>query len=210
MKTWPKWFKIVLVLIVIAAVLAFNRTYLNFNPNDIRDWILSFGLWAPLIYVIIYSLRPFILFPASVLSIVGGLAFGTLWGTVFTVIGATGGAILSFLFARRLGKNIIGRDWKGKARKLQKQLEKNGFFYVLSVRLIPLFNFDLISYSAGISNIRFSAFLMGTIIGILPGTFAYNFLGNGIGSGSLKVLIISILVFAVLTVIPVIIRKKWM
>lgn len=208
MKIWPAWIKILLGLIAITALLILNRKFLNFNPNDIRTWILSFDLWAPLIYITVYSLRPFVLFPASVLSIVGGLAFGALWGTVFTVIGATCGAVLSFWFARKLGENIVRRDLKGKGKGLQKQLEKNGFFYVLAVRLIPLFNFDLISYSAGVSNIRFASFLMGTIIGILPGTLAYNFLGNGIGSGSMRVLIVSVFIFAALSVIPMLIRRK--
>jgi uncharacterized membrane protein YdjX (TVP38/TMEM64 family) len=58
-----------------------------------------------------------------------------------------------------------------------------GFFYVVTLRLIPLFNFDLISYTAGISKVRYQSFLFGTLLGIVPGTFAYNFLGSSFADG---------------------------
>ncbi|QHA92134.1 TVP38/TMEM64 family protein [Bacillus sp. N1-1] len=204
-KAVLKW---ALILITIVILIWFSRSYLNFRVEEIRDWILSFGILAPIIYMVIYTIRPLIFFPASVLSIAGGLAFGSLFGTIYTVIGATGGAALSFIVARKLGKSIANKDWQGKGRKLQEQLEKNGFFYVLFFRFVPLFNFDLISYSAGLSKIRFTSFFFGTLIGIIPGTFAYNFLGSSLVSGDPKVIALAVGVFILLSVIPIIIRNR--
>ncbi|WP_270182227.1 TVP38/TMEM64 family protein [Alkalihalobacillus sp. CinArs1] len=205
-SNWLKWGGIILVVI---GLIWFSRTYLDFRVNDIRDWILSFGVLAPIVYIVIYTIRPLIFFPASVLSIAGGLAFGSLFGTFYTVLGATSGAVLSFVVARTLGKSIANKDWQGKGRKLQEQLEKNGFFYVLFFRFVPLFNFDLISYSAGLSKVKFSSFLFGTLIGIIPGTFAYNFLGSSLVSGDPLVIASAVIVFLILSVIPILIRNKY-
>lgn len=203
--------KINIVLLIGITVLLFwfGHSYLNFTTEQIRNWILSFGLIAPVVFIVAYTIRPLVFFPASVLSLAGGLAFGTLWGTIYTVIGATMGVVLSFWIARHLGKNITQKNGKGNVAKIQHQLDKNGFYYVLMLRFIPLINFDLISYCAGISKVRFPSFFFGTLIGIIPGTFAYNFLGNSFVNSNPTIIATAIVVFIMLSVIPILV-KKWL
>jgi len=185
-----------------------NDRFINISPKFIQVWILSFGVFAPIIYIVIYTVRPLILFPASVLSLSAGLAFGAFWGTIYTLIGATGGAVLSFLVAGRLGHKLKNKTWDGKAKIIQEQLKKNDFIYVLLLRLIPIFNFDMISYLAGISNVRLLHFTLATLLGIIPGTFAYNFLGSSLVNGNMTILILSILVFLIVTIIPLVLSKR--
>lgn len=207
-KIPTKYVKIVGVIVIAGALYWFSRSFLSVTPSEIRDWILSFGLLSPILYVVLYTIRPLLLFPASVLSLAGGLAFGAVMGTVYTIIGATLGAIVSFLAARKLGKNLANKEWKGNAKKVQTQMEKNGFQYVLLLRLIPIINFDLISYLAGVSKVRLSAFTLGTLLGIIPGTFAYNFLGSSLVGGNLTLIATAIIVFLLIMFIPILIRKK--
>lgn len=185
----------ILVLFSIIGLLWFNQRYLQLHPQVLREWILSYGWISPFIFMILYTMRPLILFPASVLSLAGGLAFGAVWGTVYTIIGATCGAVLSFWVARKLGHNLVKKEWTGKAGVIQQQLEERGFFYVLLLRLLPIFNFDLISYLSGISKVRFTSFLLATLTGIIPGTFAYNYLGSSFADGSMKNMIFAALLF---------------
>lgn len=201
-----KW---VLIGIAIGVVIWLSRSVFQIDAEGLRNWILSFGFWAPLIYIIIYTVRPLIFFPASVLSIAGGLAFGAWLGTLYTIIGATLGAMLSFIVAKNLGKSLVRKEWSGNAKKIQAQMEQNGFLYVLLFRLIPVINFDLISYMAAIAKVRFVAFTLATLIGIIPGTFAYNFLGSSFISGNPKIIILAVIVFIVLTVVPILIRNRW-
>ncbi len=201
-----KW---VLIGIAIGVVIWLSRSVFQIDAEGLRNWILSFGFWAPLIYIIIYTVRPLIFFPASVLSIAGGLAFGAWLGTLYTIIGATLGAMLSFIVAKNLGKSLVRKEWSGNAKKIQAQMEQNGFLYVLLFRLIPVINFDLISYMAAIAKVRFGAFALATLIGIIPGTFAYNFLGSSFISGNPKIIILAVIVFIVLTVVPILIRNRW-
>lgn len=199
--------KFMLLIVIVSVLFWINHTFLNVTPKAIQKWILSFGLFAPIVYMVIYSIRPFILFPASVLSLAAGLAFGALWGTIYTIIGATIGALLSFLAAGKLGRSIKNKEWDGRAKMIQQQLEQNGFFYVLLLRLIPLFNFDMISYLSGISKVRFIPFTAATFIGIIPGTFAYNFLGSSLVEGNIVIIVIAIIAFLLITVVPVIFSK---
>lgn len=205
-KRIAKW---LLVAVAIGLVIWLSRSVFDVEAEGLRNWILSFGLWAPVIYIIVYTTRPLIFFPASVLSIAGGLAFGAWMGTLYTIIGATLGAMLSFLVAKSVGKSIVTEQWTGKAAKFQRQMEQNGFLYVLLFRLIPVINFDLISYMAAIAKVRFASFALATLIGIIPGTFAYNFLGSSFVSGNPKVITAAIAVFIILTVIPILIRNRW-
>jgi len=207
--TKKNWIKGILLAILIGSLLFINHNYLNISPEGIREWILSFGIFAPIIYVVLYTIRPLILFPASILSLAAGLAFGAIWGTIYTIIGATLGAIVSFLVAKKFGKNITNNKTPNvRMRKIQSQMEENGFFYVLLLRLIPLFNFDLISYLAGISKVKLSHFVLATVVGTIPGTFAYNFLGSSFVGDNKSIIIIAVVVFVLISVLPLIFSKK--
>jgi uncharacterized membrane protein YdjX (TVP38/TMEM64 family) len=197
-----------IIISVISLLLYLNSEHFQLTPEEIRHWILSFGWFAPFLYIILYTLRPVILFPASILSFTGGLAFGSIWGSLFTLIGATTGAILSFFIARKLGKNLAKKEWTGKSAIIQKQLEEKGFFYVLLLRLIPIVNFDMISYLAGASKVHFRAFLFGTIIGIVPGTIAYNFLGASFVDGDWVTIALALVIFILVMIIPIFSSKR--
>lgn len=204
--TIGKW---MVIAVAVGLAIWLSRSVFQIDANGVRNWILSFGLWAPFIYIVAYTVRPLIFFPASILSIAGGLAFGAWLGTLYTIIGATLGALLSFYVAKTLGKSLVRKDWGGNAGKIQVQMEQNGFLYVLLFRLIPVINFDLISYLAAIAKVRFISFSLATLIGIIPGTFAYNFLGSSFISGNPKIILLAVLVFTVLTVGPILIRNRW-
>lgn len=209
MKNKSTLLKIVTIVALVLFLIWLNQSVLELSPVQIRTWILSFGWWAPLLYVLLYTIRPLILFPSSLLSLAGGLAFGAIGGTVLTVLGATLGAALSFAVARYMGKSLVQRQWEGKMKTVQDQLEKRGLFYVLLLRLIPLFPFDLISYVAGVSKIRFRSFFIGTLFGILPGTFAYSLLGSSFASSNVMDIVIAVVVFVVSIAIPIVFRKRW-
>ncbi len=202
------WYLAALLAILVAILIYLNRTVFNVAPEDIQTWILALGIFAPIVYVGLYALRPFILFPASILSLAGGLAFGPLYGTLLTVVGATAGAYLSFMLARKLGAERIEQKWGDKTQKIQGILEQNGFIVVFILRLVPLFSFDLISYSAGLSKIKTSHFMAATVIGMIPGTFAYTFLGASTVSDNKGTFILAVIIFAVVTIVPLLMRDQ--
>lgn len=200
--------KIICTIVVVGSLLWFDLTYLKVNPESIRIWVLSFGWISPVVYIAMYIARPFILFPASVLSMAGGLAFGTWKGMMFTLVGAVTGAVLSFLLARKIGGSFFRGKEDPRLAKLERAMARKGFMMVLLLRIAPFVPFDLVSYSAGVARVPLRAFLPATIIGTLPGTFAYNYLGASLTKGSWREFLIAGCVFAAAIAIPFLLRRK--
>ncbi|MBB6671769.1 TVP38/TMEM64 family protein [Cohnella nanjingensis] len=200
---------IVAIAAAIAGILLWTDfRYLKLSPETIRSWMLSFGWIAPAIYIGLFLVRPFTLFPASILTLAGGLAFGTWLGMLYTVLGELPGAVLAFLLARRVGLGFFrGRD-DPRLHKLERAMQRRGFPMVLLLRLAPFVPFDLVSYAAGAARIPMRAYLPATLIGALPGTFAYCFLGASLTRGSWKQIALAGIVFAVAMSVPLLYRKK--
>lgn len=196
-----------LVLLVLLGLFLGRYLLTNYglNPQAIRDYLLSFGPWALLVYIIVYTFRPLIFFPASILSIAGGLVFGPLFGTIYTVIGASLGALLSFGIARFLGRDFVKPLLKGKLGQCDAFAERNSFSVVLFMRLLPIFPFDMISYGAGLCGVKPVAYIMATIVGIIPGTFAYVYLGSSLMAP--QYIAVAVVLFIVLVRGPVLVRR---
>lgn len=149
------------------------------TPEAIRKVILSFGWWGPAVYIFIYTIRPLLLFPALILTLAGGLAFGPWWGTLYVIIGGLLGACLCFLIARSLGQEKM-KKYMGQFPQIQAfddQIVEHGFRTMLIMRIVPIFPYDPVSYLAGLSKIRFRDYTAATALGMVPGAFAYNVLG---------------------------------
>ncbi len=170
---------ILLSLFVITGVIVAIRFELHqFSPEIIRDFILSFGIWGPLVYIFLYTVRPLILFPSLILTLSGGYAFGPWWGTLYDLIGASLGAYLAFGISRYFGKEAVQRWFGQRLGKVEQITEGKGFQTILILRLIPLIPFDAINYGAGLSKVSFRDYAIATSLGILPAAFAFNNLGH--------------------------------
>lgn len=140
-------------------------------------------LLAALSYLGVYVVSVALSFPgASLLTIVGGFLFGWLLGGTLTAIGATVGACCIFLAAR----SSLGAALKAKAgpfvNRLAKGFRDNAFSYLLFLRLTPIFPFWLVNIAPALFDVRLSVYGWATFIGILPGTYAYSFVGTGLDS----------------------------
>jgi len=146
------------------------------SPDRVREFVLSFGAWTPAVYLLTYG-QPIIPLPASVMTGLAGVVFGKGWGVVAAVTGATIRASTEFLVARLLGREAVSRLLKGRIAAVDQQLGENSFKAVLLIRLIPNVPFDMQNYALGFSRVRFGPYVLGTFLGILPGCFAFVYLG---------------------------------
>jgi uncharacterized membrane protein YdjX (TVP38/TMEM64 family) len=189
----------ILLVVVLGIFLVFRLTPLSvshFTPANVKSFILKFGIWAPVVFVVLYSLRAIVfVIPVGAMSLAGGLAFGKWWGTVFILIGATLGSSLSFLVARFFGRKFIesfGWLHKGRIKSFDQGSEKHGFRLILFLRLVPLFQYDAVNFGAGLSKMRFRDYVLGSLIGMVPGGFINALLGSSLEN------IISVQFFAAL------------
>lgn len=180
----------------------------HLTPEAIRDFVLSYGWLAPVLYIFLYTIRPLFLFPAVILSLTGGMTFGPWLGTFLDLIGASLGAFLAFFIARKLGRESI-QKWMGRRLQLwDDRLEQTGFKAIFFLRLIPLVPFDAVNYGAGLSKVRFRDYALATPIGIIPGAFAYNFLGDSFHQLFSPTFFLAVVLVVLVTFLPLLFKGK--
>ena len=150
------------------------------NAGVLRDYILSYGAWAPVVSAGLMVLQALLAFlPSFILAFANGLAFGIFWGGMLSLASAALAAAISFGIAHALGRTpieaMIGKRSLGSA---DRWFVKYGAYAVLIARLIPVISFDAISYAAGLTRMSFFKFLLATVVGMAPATFVYSYLGE--------------------------------
>lgn len=183
--------KLFIVLAVVALLLALRFTGLGEllsldtlarHRAVLTGWVAGNPLLAALAYVAVYTAATAFSVPgALVLTLSGGFLFGAVLGTALTVVGATAGATLVFLFAQR----VFGADALQKlgprAEGLARGIQANAWSYLLVLRLVPLFPFFLVNLVPAFCGVRTSVFVASTALGIIPGTAVFSLSGAGLG-----------------------------
>ncbi|WP_264191106.1 TVP38/TMEM64 family protein [Fictibacillus halophilus] len=210
MKITKKWLFIMFSLaILILLIVWLQKNYKGFSPEEFRNWIMQWGLLAPFLFILLYTLRPFVLFPSSIFAITSGLSFGFYWGCLYTYLGSLGGGLITYYAVNRLGRFKKSKQWKNERyNKIRSNIEREGFRYVLLLRLLPVLNYDLVSYLTSITKVKFKDYAIATAIGIIPGTIAYTYLGTSMTSQSKEVIWIGTTLLFVIVGLPLIFKKK--
>jgi len=150
------------------------------------DYLRSFGIWAPVVSAALMVLQSVAApIPAFLLTFANGMLFGWFWGAVLSWSSAMAGAALCFWLARVLGRPAVERLAGGSAvlSTTDRFFERFGTHSILVARLLPFVSFDVVSYAAGLTPMRFSRFLIATGIGQLPATLLYSWLGQSVSGG---------------------------
>jgi uncharacterized membrane protein YdjX (TVP38/TMEM64 family) len=134
-------------------------------------------------FILIYIVQTALSLPgAAILTLAGGAIFGVVMGTLWVNIGASTGALLAFLLARTLLRDWVISRFGKKMKAFDTGLMHNGLSYLLFLRLVPLFPFFLVNLACGITGLSIRTYLVGTVIGILPGSFVYANAGASLAS----------------------------
>ena len=172
--------KLTPLLVVVALAICFvvfTDSGRSLDRGRIRAFIESVDPFlARLLYVVAYIAGAILLLPGLVFSFIGAMLFGIWEGTLYTWIGATIGATCAFLFARALGREFVDRLLGGKLQALDQRLRQHGFVSLLILRLVPLFPFNGLNFGCGLTSLRLRDYVLATAIGIVPGTFVYQYL----------------------------------
>lgn len=150
------------------------------DVEGLRDYILSFGAWAPVISTFLMVLQAVAApLPAFVITFANGLAFGAFWGGLLSLFGATIAAAVSFWISRALGRGPVAALVGGTSlESADRWFARYGAYAVLVARLVPVISFDVISFAAGLTRMGFTGFLAATAAGMAPATFIYAYLGG--------------------------------
>jgi uncharacterized membrane protein YdjX (TVP38/TMEM64 family) len=211
----------------VAAVVAAVVTVVPATPlgryldyDEFQSLLRSAGLWAPVLYVVVYAFGPVFLMPATVMTFAGAAMFGMGWGMVLITLGANLGAISAFSVGRWAARDFVtsrmGRD-NGLLANLSAALSRNGLWAIFLMRLF-LAPYNILNYVAALTPIRFRDFALGTLLGMLPVTFAVVYTGDLLRrawrSEDLSALwsprtLVALMVLLSCMVLPVLVRRWW-
>lgn len=203
-KEWRIGLFALLVMFCITRISDFS----HITPEAIRDFLMTFGALAPIIYIILFTFVPLTLFPDAILAIAAGLVFGIVPGFLYTMIGALCGGSLAFIISRKLGQRFL-EDKLQTHNDIREKIETHGFWIILFMRFIPLIPFDVISYAAGASGVKYREFFWATLLGIIPGVVILVSIGDGLASPNQPQLYIGIASFILLGLIANGSKKKF-
>ena len=176
--------KSVIFLLVFCIVVTILGVVLlkGIDPEKLQVWLGEMGIWAPILYVVLYTLATLLILPSTPLNLTGGVLFGIWWGTFWTTIAALLAAVIAFLFTRTVGRNYISRQLAGKWEAIEGELYHGGLFYIFAIRLMPIIPYGIVNFAAGLTSMRFRDYFLGTTVGTLPGILPFVMMGAGFQS----------------------------
>lgn len=208
-----QYLRLLLFLLLIAgiAVMLLNRDL--FDIDAIKASLDELGIYAPILFIGLYMIGTVLFLPGSLLTLAGGALFGPWLGTLYNLTGATLGATLAFILSRYIGSEWVQQKASGILQKLLDGVEAEGWRFIAFVRLVPLFPFNLLNYALGLTRIKLIPYMLTTWICMLPGGFAYTWLGHAgseAASGrenTMQNILIAIALLAIVVYIPRVLKK---
>lgn len=213
-KVFRKGYFWLLLGLGIILVICARNLWLLFNPQALFKALSMLGPWTVPVFLVAHVLATMVGVPGTLLVLVGGAKFGLWWGSLWSLIGATAGAIAAFWVARYLLKDWF-RDRFARHRlyhSIDKVMDTHSFNCVLAVRFAPLSPFNLVNFLFGLTSVPVGAYALGTVIGIAPGTVAYTWVGlaghSALQGHGLWPLTIALGFLALLSLVPIFLSKQ--
>ncbi|VAW76794.1 DedA family protein, putative [hydrothermal vent metagenome] len=203
--------KILLFLVIITAILCAVLFRDSLDASALDQWVKNAGGAGPALFIFLYMVATVLFLPGSIITLAGGALFGPFWGTLYNTVGATIGATAAFLITRYLTSAWVEKklesNAEGRISKIIQGVDNEGWRFVAFVRLVPIFPFNVINYAMGLTNIKVAHYVLTSFICMLPGTFAYSYLGYAAreavaGQGDVQSIIqTGIIATAILTIV---------
>jgi len=166
----------VLIAFVVVAIYVIRFTPVKgfLTPEALSRFLEAAGMWAPLVYMLVYAVGVCLFIPGTLLTALGAAIFGPYWGFAYVWMGAMVGASVAFWIGRTLGREFAASLIGDRLKKYDDAIERNGFATTLYLRLV-YFPFTPMNFGMGITKVRFWDYIFGTGLGIIVGTFIFTF-----------------------------------
>ena len=161
-------------IVVAVYIIRFTPAKEFFTQKALSQFLDRAGFWAPLVFMLVYTVGVCLFVPGSLLTALGAALFGAYWGFGYVWVGAMAGAAMAFWIGRTLGRDFAASLIGERLKKYDEAIERNGFATVLYLRLV-YFPFTLMNFGMGLTKVKFRDYFLGTGLGILVGTFIFTF-----------------------------------
>lgn len=173
-KAMVKAFTLMAFVIGAIALVRFTPVKAYLTAEALGRFLEAVGFWAPLVFMLVYTLGVCLFVPGTFLTGLGAAIFGAYWGFLYVWIGAMLGASAAFWIGRTLGREFAASLIGDKLKKYDDAIGRNGFATVLYLRLV-YFPFTPMNFGMGLTKVRFWDYFFGTGLGIIVGTFIFTF-----------------------------------
>lgn len=176
----------------------------------IKGYILSFGVWAPIVSFLLMVFQSIIApLPAFLITFANAGLFGWIKGTILSWSSAMVGAALCYYISKLYGRNAVEKlTSKNALKSVDVFFERYGKYAVLIARLLPFVSFDIVSYAAGLTSMSFWPFFIATGLGQLPATIVYSYIG-GMLTGTTKAFVTGLLMLFAVSTLVVLVKRVW-
>ena len=166
---------IFLAFIILAiSLIRFTPIKNYLTAQALGHFLETAGYWAPVLFMLIYTVGVCVFLPGTLLTGLGAAIFGAYWGFLYVWIGAMLGASAAFFIGRTLGRDFAASLIGDRLKKYDDAIERNGFATVLYLRLV-YFPFTPMNFGMGLTKVHFRDYFLGTGLGIIVGTFIFTF-----------------------------------
>ena len=178
--------------------------------DDMRAFIAQYGPWAMLVSALLMIFQSLAApLPAFFITLTNANLFGWWQGCILSWASSMAGAALCFYIARILGRDVVEKICTRNAlTQIDGFFDKYGKKSIIVARLLPFISFDLVSYAAGLTSMKFWGFFLATGLGQLPACIVYSYVG-GMLTGGAKLLFTGLLCLFSLAILVAIIRSIW-
>ncbi len=216
LQRYWKWGLLLLGLIALSSAASFLP--LRDWIKTFTDWVQGLGALGVVVFIVTYAIATVFFIPGSLFTLAAGLVYGVLGGAAVALTGATIGASLAFLSGRYLVRKRVEENTRENKQfqAIDGAIEKQGWKIIGLLRLSPLIPFNLSNYFYGITAIKFWPYFLATLIGMIPGTLLYAYLGaagkaglgggEGSGGGTLKWIFFGVGLLATIAVTVIVSR----
>ena len=202
-----------LIFIATLFALGYVLEATHFGASINQAWIdaeiRGKGLSGELLFVAVGALAAALAMPRQFISFLGGYAFGFVIGTALTLAAVISGCIISFFYARWIGRQFITARFGARIQRVDDFLSWNPFAMTLLIRLLPIGNNLATSLAAGVTSVRALPFFLGSLVGYIPQTLVFALVGSGVNVDPALRIGIAVLLFLVSGVIGVWLYRKY-
>ncbi len=185
-----------------------------FEPMFLVEYLRENQCCVIVPFIITYTILTVVGIPGTILTVAGGIVFGLWWGTLWSVIGATIGALGAFWTARYLLRDYIKRKFSQNklVTRFNQAIADKPIRFVLAVRFAPISPFNVVNFVFGLTPLHWFTYTMATFVGIIPGTLAYTWLGisgiEALAGGDRLPLILAVSLLTFLSILPMCVGRR--
>jgi uncharacterized membrane protein YdjX (TVP38/TMEM64 family) len=161
------------------------------SQKELHAYLVPLGNWAPIAFIFFLAVRPVTLLPGQVFTAVGGMIFGTLAATLYSLVGSFLGSLLIFGLSRWLGTRMMKRMTGGRYPAITRAARRHGFKFAMLSCINPLLPTDVMIAAGAAAGARFWPLVLGVLLGTIPGTFLTAQFGSGLAQGRTVMTVVS-------------------